>query len=388
MIEIDRSGWRRVRFGDVVTNTKETVKDHVGAGLDRVVALEHMEPGSLQLSGWQDAADGTTFTRRFRAGQTLFAKRRAYQRKVAYAEFDGVCSGDILALEAKPDELLPELLPFIVQSDAFFEYALRTSAGSLSPRTKWQDLATWEFELPPVDEQRRIAGLLWSVESTNRALRRRAETTAVAMAAAVEGRLATLGASTVSLASLWTSSPDGGCSSPPTETGEARVLSLAALGPAGYVPGQLKRVERTPAMEAAQLSPGDLLVSRSNTIDAVGRAAIFPGESMEVSFPDTMMRLRLDESRVRSGYVLAVLMSSGGRRHVRKYAAGTSASMKKINRRNLGLLPVPLPDLQTQEAILDEVSLWGAVVAAESASQDSGRRLRLRLSNEILGGGR
>lgn len=164
MIEIDRSRWRRTRFGDVVTNVKETVKDPVAEGLDRVVALEHIEPGNLQLSGWQDAADGTTFTRRFRAGRTLFAKRRAYQRKVAYAEFDGVCSGDILVFEAKPDELLPELLPFIVQSDAFFKHALRTSAGSLSPRTKWQDLATWEFDLPPLDEQRRITELAWSVQ--------------------------------------------------------------------------------------------------------------------------------------------------------------------------------------------------------------------------------
>jgi len=170
VIEIDRSGWRRVRFGDVVTSTKETVKDPVSAGLDRVVALEHMEPGCLQLSGWQDAADETTFTRRFRAGQTLFAKRRAYQRKVAHAEFDGVCSGDILVFEAKPNGLLPDLLPFIVQSDAFFEHALRTSAGSLSPRTKWQDLAMWEFDLPPLDEQKRIAELLWLSESHNRML--------------------------------------------------------------------------------------------------------------------------------------------------------------------------------------------------------------------------
>jgi len=57
-----------------------------------------------------------------------------------------------------------ELLPFIVQSDKFFDYAIKTSAGSLSPRTKFKDLAKYSFKLPPLDEQKRLADLLWSVD--------------------------------------------------------------------------------------------------------------------------------------------------------------------------------------------------------------------------------
>jgi type I restriction enzyme S subunit len=72
-----------------------------------------------------------------------------------------VCSSDIYVFESKdPNVLLPELLPFICQSEGFFEYAVKTSAGSLSPRTNWSHLANYEFPLPPVDEQRRIADLL------------------------------------------------------------------------------------------------------------------------------------------------------------------------------------------------------------------------------------
>lgn len=77
-------------------------------------------------------ADGVTFTNVFKPGQVLFGKRRAYQRKVAVADFSGVCSGDIYVLEPKGDALLPELLPFICQTDAFFDHAVGTSAGSLS----------------------------------------------------------------------------------------------------------------------------------------------------------------------------------------------------------------------------------------------------------------
>lgn len=161
---LDRSGWKRVRFGDVVENLNETEYDPVGAGLDRFIAMEHLEPGSLHVRSWGNTADGTTFTRRCRPGQALFGKRRAYQRKVAIAEFDAVVSGDIYVLTPKGDRLIPELLPFLCLSECFFEHAVGTSAGSLSPRTNWSSLANYEFELPPPDVQRRIAEILWTVD--------------------------------------------------------------------------------------------------------------------------------------------------------------------------------------------------------------------------------
>lgn len=160
----DRSQWRRVKFADVVVCTNETSRNPLADGLDRFVGLEHLEPHDFRIAGYGNVADGTTFTRVFRAGQVLFGKRRAYQRKAAVADFDGICSGDILVFAAKADVLHPDLLPFVVQSDGFFEKAIGTSAGSLSPRTKWSELAQYEFDLPPLDEQRRIAEVLWAVE--------------------------------------------------------------------------------------------------------------------------------------------------------------------------------------------------------------------------------
>lgn len=107
----DRSTWRRVKFGDVVANVNDTERDPRGAGIERFIGLEHLEPGSLHIRTWGNVADGTTFNRRCRPGQVLFGKRRAYQRKVAVAEFDAVVSGDIYVFAPKDDRLLPELLP-------------------------------------------------------------------------------------------------------------------------------------------------------------------------------------------------------------------------------------------------------------------------------------
>ena len=156
---------KRLKFGDVVKNTNLVVRDPESAGIDRIVGLEHIDPENLHIRRWNSPEDGTSFTRKFVSGQTLFGKRRAYQRKVAFAEFEGICSGDILTFESRDNNiLLPELLPFICQSESFFDYALGTSAGSLSPRTSWTALKEFEFPLPPLEEQKRIAEILWAAD--------------------------------------------------------------------------------------------------------------------------------------------------------------------------------------------------------------------------------
>ena len=162
----DKRQWQTVKFGDVVKLNKERCANPLEEGIERYVGLEHIEPEDLRIRRWGLVSEGTTFTNLFRPGQVLFGKRRAYQRKVAVADFTGVCSGDIYAFESKdPSVLLPELLPFICQTDGFFDHAVGTSAGSLSPRTNWTQLAQYEFALPPLDEQRRIADLLESLNA-------------------------------------------------------------------------------------------------------------------------------------------------------------------------------------------------------------------------------
>lgn len=167
-------GWTRVNFGDVIRNVNDNSRNLEAEGIDRVVGLDHLDPGSLGLMRWDNLADlpdGTTFTRRFRPGQVLFGKRRAYQRKVAVPDFEGVCSGDILVFEPADNRMLNDFLPYLVQSDGFFDHALGTSAGSLSPRTKWAELAKYQFTLPPIEEQRRIADLLKAADAHLDALR-------------------------------------------------------------------------------------------------------------------------------------------------------------------------------------------------------------------------
>lgn len=148
----------RVKLGDVATEYKDTFKGDK-SGIP-VVGLEHLIPQDITLSQW-DIDTENTFTKAFKKGHVLFGRRRAYLKKAALAPFDGICSGDITVIEAIEEKLYPELLPFLIQNDFIFDYAVEKSAGSLSPRVKWEHLKDFEFELPEYAEQKRLSKLLW-----------------------------------------------------------------------------------------------------------------------------------------------------------------------------------------------------------------------------------
>ena len=150
----------KVRLDDVAVEARETWNQ------DRkdvpVVGLEHLEPDEIWLRQWNVNPDENTFTKGFKKGQLLFGRRRAYLKKMSLAPCDGICSGDITVIAARPEKIVPELLPFYLRTGAFFDFAMRGSGGSLSPRVKWSHISDYEFDLPPMDEQKKLAELLWA----------------------------------------------------------------------------------------------------------------------------------------------------------------------------------------------------------------------------------
>jgi type I restriction enzyme, S subunit len=379
-----RDRWQRVRFGDVVRNVSESVADPLAAGLERAVGLEHLEPGELAITRWASTSDGLTFTRRFNAGQVLFGRRRVYQRKVAVPGFDGVCSGDIYVLEPSNDGLLQELLPFIVQSEPFFEYALRTSAGSLSPRTKWTDLKEYTFDLPPNDEQRDIAELLLAAETICRAW--------VALQIAVQR------AGNTHREDFLTRHVDGQVVPLNDLVDPSRPICYGILKPGAehddgipvvdvkdYPDGviHLEGMRRTdPLIESefrrSRLKTGDVLMSIRGTI---GRVAEVPAELEGGNISRDSARISLREGVDRT-YVRKVLESEFVQRQVRTTTTGLA--VKGINIAKLREVLVPLPPRSAQQHI---VSTLGAIEVARGLSRDSlrtGRELRTTLLRACL----
>lgn len=135
-----------IKFGDICREVKLTTQDPAADGYDRYIGLEHLDSSSLKINRWGIIAeDKPSFNRVFKKGHILFGKRRPYLKKAAIAEFDGVCSSDIIVIEPKSHSQL-EVIELVIQFNGFWDWAVKTSSGSLSPRTKFS--AIKEFSIP------------------------------------------------------------------------------------------------------------------------------------------------------------------------------------------------------------------------------------------------
>lgn len=164
----DRTGWKRMAFGEFAESVGERAEPK-DAQEEVYVGLEHLDPQCLHIRRWGKGSDVIGGKLRFRKGDIIFGKRRAYQRKLAVAEFGGICSAHAMVIRARPDKVLPEFLPFLMMSDRFMNRAVEISVGSLSPTINWTTLKLEEFDLPPLDQQRRIAEILWAVDDVETA---------------------------------------------------------------------------------------------------------------------------------------------------------------------------------------------------------------------------
>lgn len=159
----------RVKLNEIAVDVRETYK---GSQKDiPIVGLEHITPEDINLALWDTNVENT-FTKHFCKGDVLFGRRRAYLKKAALAPFDGICSGDITVIRAKDGVLDPSLLPFIIQNDQLFDFAVSQSAGSLSPRVKWEHLGQYELSIPSLEEQKKLAESLWAIEETLQAYKK------------------------------------------------------------------------------------------------------------------------------------------------------------------------------------------------------------------------
>ena len=377
-VKVMKPGWRRVKFGDVVRLSKARSKDPMADGIERYVGLEHLEPGDLRIRRWGSVADGVTFTSVFQPGQVLFGKRRAYQRKVAVADFSGVCSGDIYVLETKNAQvLLPELLPFICQTDAFFDHAVGTSAGSLSPRTNWTSLADFEFVLPPMDEQQRLIRLLLNAEAARIAAEdAAAHSERLRKSLLFETFDALQGEGAVRIPFLateidcrWVKARDAGQIlmgrqlSPKYRTGEntRKYLRVANVFDGFIDTSDVNEMDFNESeFSTFRLQSGDVLLNEGQSRELVGRSAIFRDDVPDCCFQNTLIRFRPNAEVMSEFAHYYFQYCQYTSRFVQISKQTTSIAHLGVQR--FSEMNFPLVSIDAQKAIVDTLSAVVAVI--------------------------
>ena len=153
----------RYRFDQIAENSTAKKKPEEG-DRNRYVGLEHLDPGTLEVTRWGAEVTPKGDKLLMKKGDVLFGRRRAYQKKVGIAPFDGIFSAHGMVLRPKTVVIDSSFFPFFISSDAFLNEAIRVSVGSLSPTANWKDLRTLEFNLPSLGKQRELAGILSKAE--------------------------------------------------------------------------------------------------------------------------------------------------------------------------------------------------------------------------------
>lgn len=129
---------------------------------EHYIGLEHLDSDCLSITRWGSDVAPTGEKLLMKKGDILFGKRRAYQRKVGIAPFDGIFSAHGMVLRPNEEVINKDFFPFFISSDQFMERAVRISVGGLSPTINWKDLREQEFELPSLDKQLVLADKLWA----------------------------------------------------------------------------------------------------------------------------------------------------------------------------------------------------------------------------------
>jgi type I restriction enzyme S subunit len=164
------------------------------------------------------------------------------------------------------------------------------------------------------------------------------------------------------------------------------VLGLGALGDDGIKIDEIKPVAPHESVLSNILNVDDFLVSRSNTPDKVGRSIRFRGEIENCSYPDLMMRFRIDEQKADVSYIEQMLKSSGVRAYFKSCAAGSSSTMVKINKGVLEKTPISIPKLEAQKKIAQILLTWDQAITATEQLLANSQQQKKALMQQLLTG--
>ena len=350
----------KYRFDQIAENSTAKKKPEE-SDRGRYIGLEHLDPGTLDVSRWGAEVTPRGDKLLMKKGDVLFGRRRAYQKKVGIAPFDGIFSAHGMVLRPKTDAIDPSFFPFFISSDVFLDEAIRVSVGSLSPTANWKDLRTLEFDLPSFGKQRELAGVLSEAER----LKGHYRNLLAACDDVVKSQFVEMfgdpvenpkGWETSSLTSL------GSCKNGMNFKSKESGIELPCLGVGDFKDrsvindvSEMGRInlDDEPA-EGFFLKDGDIVFVRSNgNKELVGRClAVYPHGEKAV-FSGFCIRLRVESDKVRIPYLIWALKQPS----MRQQMFGRGANVQNLNQKLMAKVDVPIPPLAEQDRFLALVSI-------------------------------
>ncbi len=352
----------RYKFDEIAINSTEKKKP-VEEDKYTYLGLDHLDSGTLKVSRF--GADVAPIGEKLimRKGDVLFGKRRAYQKKVAIAPFDGIFSAHGMVLRPRTDVIKPKLFPFFVSSNHFLDEAIKISVGSLSPTINWRDLKDLEFNIPPIEKQDVLADQLWAMEETKEAYNQ----LLIATDALVKSQFIEMFGDEVTEINGWRTVPVSDIIYKPlsgewgqedvdgTGISVLRTTNFTDIGEISYEDVVSRKIKDN-KIEQKALRSGDILIEKSGGSDTkpVGRVVFYKGTVEQYLFNNFTALLRVNNPELIDGrYLFQFLYNS--------YCTGGTKlyDNKTTGIHNLKLLDylsntyIPLPPLALQKQFIN-----------------------------------
>ncbi|MDP3720337.1 MAG: hypothetical protein Q8T13_21450 [Acidobacteriota bacterium] len=386
-----KAGSTIVALGDVV-DIINRYWDRDTAVPERLVAGEHIDEGELRVRRWAMTDDDLippTFNRWFQSGDVLLHSRNI--KKVAQPDFGGITGEKLFILRTKDDSVLVQsLVPYLVQSEVFRYYAESRWAGSTNKFLNKTPLQEFEFALPPIEEQRRLAAALRATEAASESQRVLAERSVLASHALLDFHLELRVASAqrVLVGDLLVDGPTNGLS-PKASTGDLglHTVSIGAVSHGVFDPtNHRKFIDLTPEQASPYLvRKNDIFAVRGNgnrqLVARVGQAS----ESYDdLIYPDLLIRMRFDPSRVVGDYLIAQWNHPSV--HARLLSrAKSSNGIWKVNGQDIRSHELMIPPLQVQEDVGKSLRLCTAAAKAGNLRKATLARVIVSIMKRTVG---
>lgn len=341
----------KYRFTEIAINSTEKKKP-TEADKETYIGLEHLDSGTLTVSRWGSEVAPIGEKLLMKKGDVLFGKRRAYQKKVGIAPFDGIFSAHGMVLRPREEVITKEYFPLFISSDYFLNEAIRISVGSLSPTVNWKDLKDLTFNIPTIEEQRRITPLVWAAIKAKNAYKSLIQRTDDLVKSQFIEMFGHLGADEKG----WGITTLGKCCvlNPKRPKGINDDLAVSFVPmPAVSEQGEIDCTDIKPYSEVKKgftyFAEHDVLFAKITPCMENGKGAVAEGLSNGIGAGSTEFHvLRPIEGKSNPYWLYIITMFDGFRKDARKVMTGTGGQLRvPIN--YLNEYPITLPPIELQD---------------------------------------
>lgn len=387
------SGWRRVKFGDVAINSTVVSVNPESEGFDRYILGKHIPEHSDRVETWGPVGD-SDFGPRIRTifqPDDVICTTRGPKLKVARVDFKGLGAHTNFYLRtADAIVLLQPILEAVVRSNGFQQHLVNNFRGSVNLFVNWSDAAKYEFALPPLEEQRRIAKVLQAAQKYESRLEAAADQARTTWLSALNNLCRDRRLEPRSLGTLLDNIVPGrsvtGSKQSPLDS-EVAVLKVSAVDPMGFRPEESK-VLKDPGqfMIEFRVNQGDLLMTRANTPALVGETCIVDRDYPNLMLCDKTLRL-VPAAGINKRLLWHLMQSQSIRQQIASVATGTGGAMKNISQAKIRALKILFPDeAETAKALCETLDHCFEAVRKSEARCEAAKRTSRLLVCRVLEG--